>query len=210
MGQVRRKLSHWGTDNFAAYPWRTEGNPWVALAAEVLLQRTRASAVRAVYADFKRAFGSPGRLAVASEAEVEAVLGSLGLHWRTRLLCDLAKEVEERGRVPDDLTELKSLPGVGDYVAGAYLSLHREIRAVLIDANIVRWVCRLVGVEWNGETRRRKWLREEVEKLTPRRGFRSFNYALLDFTMTICVKRPRCMECPLKRCCVYGVGLAAD
>jgi A/G-specific adenine glycosylase len=125
------------------------------------------------------------------------VFRSLGLHWRAKLLRDLGRALAEgSGHVPDDYDELMALPGVGTYAASAWLSLHRSRRAVLVDSNIVRWLARMSGRPYDGETRRRVWVRELADEITPRQGVSRFNYALLDFTMLICRPLPRCGICP--------------
>ena len=75
-----------------------------------------------------------------------------------------------------------------------------------MDANVVRLICRLVGRDWDGETRRKKWLREMADRLTPHKKVEDFNYALLDFTMTVCTPSlPHCDRCPLgAEVCQYG------
>ncbi|MGQ9923335.1 MAG: A/G-specific adenine glycosylase [Armatimonadota bacterium] len=175
--------------------------------AEVLLQRTRASAVTPVYTELIERFPDPASLAAAGEEELASLFRPLGLAWRIPLLRQLASCLAERGgRVPLSFDELRTLPLVGDYVAAAYLSLHAGHRAVLIDANVVRWLCRLTGRPYGGETRRKLWLRELAESVTPRQQVREFNYALLDFTMDVCAVRPACNRCPLRRICEYGAG----
>jgi len=83
--------------------------------------------------------------------------------------------------------------------------LHGGKRAIIIDSNVVRWLCRMVGVEMTGETRRQSWLRELVEMLTPEKDCKQYNYAVLDFSMTICKKNPICEICEFnkKELCAY-------
>lgn len=96
------------------------------------------------------------------------------------------------------------MPAVGDYAASAFLSLHVGRRQVIIDANVVRWLCRMLGIAANGETRRQSWLRGVAAALTPPRAFQAYNYAVLDFTMSVCAPRPRCGRCPLRQHCATG------
>jgi A/G-specific adenine glycosylase len=115
------------------------------------------------------------------------------------------------GEPPDDPTELQQLPGVGPYAAAAWLSLHRGKRALLVDNNVARWLARLECKAYDGETRRKRWVSELADDLTPKRSFRDFNYAVLDFTMTICVPgRPKCEICPLVGDCCYGRGIGSS
>jgi len=204
--KIQNILLEWGPDHFREFPWRNPDNGWHGLAAEVLLQRTRAESVIPVYLKFVERFPEPADLGDASEEEILDVIGTLGLHWRAPLLKELGQTLNARGAVPDSLEELKDLPGIGPYAAAAYLSFHTGNRGVLVDANVVRWICRLLGREYDGETCRKAWLRNLLDDITPQEDHRQFNYALLDFTMTICMPHnPECDQCPIgAEYCSFG------
>ena len=204
--QIRRRLRAWGRENYQRFPWREPRHPWHALVAEVLLQRTRARNVEPVYRAFVARFPNARNLKSATLQEIETLIYPLGLRWRASLLLQLCEYLAaHEGRVPDARAELLQLPAVGPYVASAMLSLHLNRRAVLIDANVVRWLCRLVDRPMDGETRRKTWLIELAEAVTPPRRAREFNYALLDFTMQICATRPQCARCPIgPKLCQHG------
>lgn len=212
--QIQRRIRRWGRRHFQDYPWRTTEDAYAGLIAEVLLQRTRAAAVPAVYEEFLSRFPSPEHLARTTEQEIAEVMYPLGLNWRVPLVAALGKRLAELEEIPRDYDELRALPGIGPYTAAAWLSFHGGGRGVLIDSNVVRWICRLVGkADCDGETRRKKWLRDMAERLTPQRGVKPFNYALLDFTMTVCVPgEPRCEVCPLgaSLCAVGNVRLTGE
>ena len=204
--EVTRALTRWGRKNARSYPWREELPLWQALIAEVMLQRTRAEQVVPTFNLFRSRYPSPTALAQASKAELVRLAEPLGLRWRGRLLHKLAKEVARLdGVLPLDQPTLEALPGVGPYAAAATLSLHANRRAVLIDSNTVRVLCRLVGSTYDGETRRKRWLRELAESVTPPRAHRAYNYALLDLAALVCLPRtPQCKVCPIKAWCVTG------
>jgi len=159
-----------------------------------------------VYREFVATFPTLQSLASASQQEIEEVIYPLGLRWRAPLIKKLGERLAELRRVPESLDELEDLPGVGPYTAAAWITFHGGGRGVLVDANIVRWLCRMIGAEYDGETRRKKWLIDFADRLTPEREIRTYNYAALDFTMSICTpSSPRCGECPIgPRLCVYG------
>lgn len=204
--EIRRRLTRWGAANYRAFPWRSPANPYFGLVAEVMLQRTRAQNVVPVYERFVARFPTPHDLAEADVEELEALWRPLGLLWRVPLVHALGARLAENGRIPDTLDGLLALPGVGPYAAAAYHSFHGGGRGVLIDSNVVRWLARLTGRTFDAETRRKRWVRDLADRITPPRGFRVFNFALLDFTMTVCVPgRPRCGACPLgPQLCTYG------
>ena len=196
----------WGRENYRPFPWREPPQLWHALIAEVLLQRTRAANVVPVYEKFIARFPDARALETATLEEITTLIYPLGLRWRAPLLKQLCDYLAVNdGRVPATREELLQLPAVGQYVAAAMLSLHMGQRAILIDANIVRWLCRLRDEPMDGETRRKTWLLEMAEEVTPPRKPRAFNYALLDFTMTICGKTPHCADCPIgPKLCQHG------
>ena len=204
---IRRKIVHWGRENFKSYPWRTCTDLWKVLVAELMLQRTRVASVEPVWREFVDRYPDLKSASVASEASFLSVLNPLGLKWRAQLIKNLVQTLYEEGRVPAEKEELLSLPGVGEYVASAFLSLHAGKREVIIDANVVRWICRMIGEKYDGETRRQPWLKELADLLTPARIFRDYNYAVLDFTMNVCSIKPSCESCPVSSHCAYLSGI---
>jgi A/G-specific adenine glycosylase len=205
---IRRQLLRWGRTNYTHYPWRSETDPWLSFLAELLLQRTRAAQVEPVFINIQERFPTAASLAVGGLAAVNGLTSKLGLHRRGPLLLRVAEAVAARGGVPPHaMPELQRLPGVGMYTAAAWLSLHRNRRAAIIDANVARWLSRMTGLPYNRDPRHVRWVNKLADELTPRRGFREFNYAVLDFTMTVCVPRnPRCGVCPVLSTCRYGQG----
>ena len=143
--RITRALIRWGRRNARAYPWREQLPLWQGLIAEVMLQRTRADQVVPTFNEFRDRYPSPAALACASNEELSGLVEPLGLRWRARLLHRLAQEIARlHGELPLDQPALEALPGVGPYAASATLSLHANRRAVLIDSNFVRVLCRLV------------------------------------------------------------------
>jgi A/G-specific adenine glycosylase len=206
--RVRRRLLYWGRRNFKSYAWRYESDPWLSFVAEFLLQRTRASQVEPAFLELRARFPSARALADGGQAASEGVTEKLGLHWRGPLLAKIAQSVAELGGVPpEDESRLRGLTGVGMYTAAAWLSLHRGIRATIIDANVVRWLSRMTGLPYNRDPRHLQWVQRLADGLTPQRAFRDYNYAVLDFTMAVCTPRcPQCGKCPLLELCLLGTS----
>lgn len=206
VARIRRRLLRWGRSHFRSYPWREETDPWLTLVAEFLLQRTRATQVSPVFAEVQERYPTAEQLVAAGPEAAQAVTARLGIHWRGPLLYAIAQEVHRLGGAPPERLEaLRKLTGVGPYTAAAWLSLHRNQRAPIIDGNVSRWLARLVGRPYERDPRHVRWVKELADRLTPRREFRAYNYAVLDFTMSICtVRRPACSSCPIQQDCVYG------
>lgn len=201
---VQTHAIEWGRAHRTDYPWREPSVPlWQRLLAEVLLLRTRACQVVPVFQELTRRFPSPELMANVTNDDIASLISSLGLRWRAHLLADLMRELAARnGEVPTNQAELRRLPAVGDYIAAAVLSLHMGQRAVILDANTVRIISRLLGRKFDGETRRKRWIRDVAELLTPQsQDQQLFNYGFLDLAMDVCTAKPECGLCPLRALC---------
>jgi A/G-specific adenine glycosylase len=193
----QNNIIKWGKFNQLYFPWRETQNRWHALIAEIMLQRTNAEQVLPVYKEFTAKYKNPEDLLKYSG---EGLFRKLGLHWREKHIIELTKCIAGK-EIPESKESLLKLPGIGNYIASAYRSLHLGIRDVIIDSNIVRVVGRYFGFETDGETRRKKWFKELADRLTPEKNFKEYNYSLLDFSKIICRPKPRCELCVLNGKC---------
>jgi A/G-specific adenine glycosylase len=183
-----------------------EVDPWLTLVAEVLLQRTQARQVIETFNAFRLAFPTAKHVVESEPDELRRTLFPLGLHSRADVIRALAElAVYNDGQPPEDAERLRAIRGVGAYTSAAWLSLHRGRRAAIVDANVYRWLGRMFGRKHGRDPRRVRWVRTLADELTPPRAYRAFNYAVLDFTMNICVPRsPRCAECSFRVQCAYA------
>ena len=202
--EIQRILLRWGRDNYIDFPWRNTSNSFHALITEVMLQRTRAEQVVPIYITFVKRYPD---YRTAKEEDPETIIeliSRLGLSWRARKVIELLKTLSEKnGMIPTTKEELTNLPGIGEYIANAFLSLHCGIKAPITDANAVRVWSRILGFERKGEIHRMKWFSDLCMRLTPDDEHKVFNYALLDFSRKICKTKPQCEECPLQAECRY-------
>ncbi|MGC4379367.1 hypothetical protein WD019_21005, partial [Fictibacillus sp. Mic-4] len=153
--------------------------------------------VHPVYESFTKKYGTPLEFLKDKNPNV---LTHLGLRWREATLRKLAEAIVHKD-IPGEKDELLKLPGIGDYISAAYRSLHLGVRDVIIDSNIVRLYGRYFGFPTDGETRRKKWFILLADRITPEKHFKEFNYALIDFTRTICKPKPIHEDCILREQC---------
>jgi len=202
----RSILLRWYRRNGRSYPWRDNCSPFHVLLAEMMLQRTKADQVVPVFVRAVDQFPSPRHMAKASINDLESLLKPLGLSWRIPNFKHMAIQLVERfkGIVPRSREELTSLPGVGDYVAGAVLSIAFNQPEWVVDANIVRLFRRYFGIETTAEGRRDRHVIGLAKRYTSRRKPKSSILAVLDHTALICTPRsPHCPSCPLRKGCTY-------
>ncbi len=203
----RKALTSWGRRNVRTFPWRKKGRPFRILLAEMMLRRTNAKQVTAVFIETVRRYPDAESLAKAPKKEVQRLLKPLGLGWRSENIRQMAKTLTARyhGHVPSTYEGLRCLPGVGDYVASAVCSFAFGMFMPIVDTNTVRVAGRYFGFPTHAESRRNRIVRATVLALTSRRNTRDFNYFLLDFAALICkAVQPVCPTCPVRSRCIFG------
>tara|TARA_R110002124_G_scaffold215380_2_gene381328 strand:- start:12945 stop:13511 length:567 start_codon:yes stop_codon:yes gene_type:complete len=183
--------------------------------SEVLLQRTRAETVAAIYPKFFATFSSWSQLANATMDDLQDSLRPLGL-WRRRAngLLELARVMHQKsGRLPDDRSGIEDLPGVGQYIANAVELISSRSPAPLLDVNMSRVLERYFGPRKMADIRYDPYLQRLAWRVTNIEESISLNWAILDLAAKICsARRPKCKECPLKTGCNYarGISVARD
>ncbi len=128
------------------------------------------------------------------------------MRWRTPSIVSVAQQIQEkyRGQVPETREELITLIGVGDYVAGAVLSIAFNKREGIVDSNIVRLFRRYFGIKTSREGRRDKHVIEIAKVYSSCEKPRDANLAILDFAALICTpKNPHHESCILREKCFY-------
>lgn len=204
-----RELLAWGRRNRRSFPWRAERDPFKVLVAEVLLQRSRGSSVSPVYERLFERWPSASDLGRARVDSIRSVIRPLGLIRRAETLKTIARAVAERGSVPRSLEGLLELPGVGQYAASATAAVAFGKRIATVDGVTARVYRRYFGIEESRQpasTDRDLWAL--VEDVTPERGVREWNWAVLDLAATVCLPaKPRCAECPLAARCTWSRGM---
>jgi len=208
-GPLRATLAPALLDWFRAHrrplPWRADRDPYRLWVAEVLLQQTRVDQAAPYFERFVRAFPSVAALADASEAEVLKAWQGAGYYARARHLRAAAQEVRRRfgGVLPDDVEALRSLPGIGDYIACAIASLAFDRPVVALEANGLRVAARWTlerGDPARGPVRRR--LGAALARVLPPDAPGAFNEAVMELGETVCLPRaPRCAACPVAFAC---------
>lgn len=119
-------------------PWRKTKNVYFILVSEVMLQQTQADRVISKYKEFLKVFPNTRSLAFASLGDVLRMWQGLGYNRRAKMLHEMAKRImkEYAGTFPKTYKELKGLPGVGPYTAGAVMAFAYNTPSPIIETNI--------------------------------------------------------------------------
>jgi A/G-specific adenine glycosylase len=179
------------------------------LVSELMLQQTQVSRVVSYYAEFLERFPTLSDVARAKPAAVMEAWEGLGYYARARNLHALAKQVTDHGRqaiaLPSDADQLRSLPGIGAYTAGAVSSFAYERRAALVDTNVARVLRRVFAPAVDPKcTSGQRTLWALAEGLLPRTGRATWthNQALMELGALVCTARvAHCGRCPVRSVC---------
>jgi len=211
----RRKLLRWFRRHGRDLPWRRSRDPYHILVSEFMLQQTQVARVLSYYEVFLRRYPTLEALAAAPAHMVRESWDGLGYYRRAANLHRLARDVvgTRNGLIPSDPVELRRLPGVGRYTAGAVASFAFERRAAAVDTNVARVLRRAFHPRVRGAAGLRlAW--KTAEELVPRRGKSAwaFNQAIMELGALICTAAaPACWRCPAHHFCrAYAARRAAD
>ena len=207
--RFRRSLSIWFRSHGRDLPWRRTRDPYRVLVSELMLQQTQVSRVQDYYARFLERFPTLGQLAAARPARVMEAWTGLGYYARARNLHKLARQVTRNGGVlPMRPDELRQLPGVGAYTAGAVASFAYEQRAALVDTNVARVLARVFAPRLDPKRpsdHQQIWV--IAAAVLPRTGKAAWthNQAVMELGALLCTARiKRCERCPVRAVCLTG------
>lgn len=201
-------LLRWYRANRRPLPWRQEPTPYRVWVSEIMLQQTRIEAVIPYYARFMAELPELAELAAVPEERLLKLWEGLGYYSRARNLKKAAERVmaDFGGRLPDTAEELRGLPGIGDYTAGAIASIAYGRPEPAVDGNVLRVVMRLTACADDVlEQRTRRRVAQELREVYPSGEEAGLlTEALMELGETVCVPNgeARCDACPLRGLCL--------
>ncbi|MDR2526181.1 MAG: A/G-specific adenine glycosylase [Oscillospiraceae bacterium] len=213
---LARLLLAWYDANGRSLPWRGAGDAYCVWVSEVMLQQTRAEAVKAYYERFLAALPTVQALADVDEDKLFKLWEGLGYYSRARNLRRAARMVTDAygGVIPAAPEDLLRLPGVGLYTAGAVASIAYNVCIPAVDGNALR-VCKRLEADCADITleQTKKATAARLLAVMPQDRPGAFNQAMMDLGAMICLPggAARCGECPLAQgCAALAQGTVAE
>ncbi len=196
-------LKKWFEQEKRDFPWRKNPSPYAVWISEVMLQQTRASYVISYFTRWMKQFPTVASLAEAPLEKVIKLWEGLGYYQRARHLHLGAKKIvqEHKGEVPSTPEALKMIPGIGEYTRNAILAFAFSKKEIAIDANVKRVFSRLFSIEERLDTKKAKEKLFAIQKTIQKESFHSLAEPFIELGALICLKKPLCMQCPLKTNC---------
>jgi A/G-specific adenine glycosylase len=206
MRRLARKCIRWFDLHARDLPWRRTRDPYAVWISEIMLQQTQVKTVIPYYERWMRTLPTVGDFARARPGRVLKLWEGLGYYRRARLAQSAARLIMEKhsGRFPDTFDEVLALPGVGRYTAGAICSIAFNQPAPILDGNVIRVLCRLLGIMGDSHSKvvnRKLW--QTAAELVIASGEPSrLNQGMMELGALICLPRqPKCPICPLCQDC---------
>lgn len=208
-------LLPWYAEHRRDLPWRADREPYHVWLSEIMLQQTRAEAVKGYYRRFLEKLPDVEALAGVDDEVLHKLWEGLGYYSRVRNLKKAAKVIlEEYGGIfPREYSQVLSLPGIGAYTAGAICSICFEQPTPAVDGNVLRVISRLTddGTPID-QPACKKAVSDALAAVYPDRAG-DFTQALMELGATVCGpnRKPRCEECPCRDFCLgHARGTAED
>ena len=202
---IRKALRTWYGKHQRRLPWRETQDPYRIWISEVMLQQTQVKTVIPYFNRFMAAFPDIESLAKANSQAVLKLWEGLGYYRRAHHLMDAARKIvrEQDGQLPTRREVFRSLPGIGDYIANAVMSIAFDQSWAVVDGNVKRVLARLFRL--NDPVNRSSAhprFQAIADHLLNRSDPSAHNQAVMELGALICAPRnPTCNTCPLADYC---------
>ncbi len=203
---IREPLLNWYQYHHRDLKWRSTKDPYHIWISEIMLQQTRVEAVKGYYEHFVQEIPDIDALANISDEKLLKLWEGLGYYNRARNLKKAAIQIMESfdGKFPKDYEKVLSLPGIGEYTAGAICSICFELPVPAVDGNVLRVVTRLSECyDSIDDLKTKRLVRQQLLPVYEKGRCSELTQALMELGAVICVPKgkPRCKECPLGQLC---------
>jgi len=206
-------LIYWYRNNKRPLPFRSTKDPYKIWVSEIMLQQTQ---MKTAIPFYERWINKLPTIESVASTDIDSLLKlweGLGYYKRCQNFYQASKIIVEKykGIVPSNYESFKGLPGVGDYTAGAVLSISFGIPVPAIDGNVKRVMARLYGfkhlTKYNSAI-----INKVISRILKNVNPSDFNQGLMELGALVCTfESPKCFKCPIsKNCKAYQSGNPVD
>ena len=190
-------------------PWRVSKNSpkklYYRLLSEFMLQQTQVKTVIPYFRKFIKQYKTLESLSKVNESKILKLWEGLGYYRRARNLLATTRLLVRKydSKLPNNLKEIKNLPGVGNYTANALLGFIYNEPTLAIDGNVKRVFARYLN-KLESKINFEKLISLNKKSLFATNRNSDLIEALMEFGALICKpKDPKCSQCCLNKSCRY-------
>jgi len=212
--KFQNSLLEWYSTNSRPLPWRRTKDPYFIWISEIMLQQTRVDTVLQYFPTFVKKYPTISSLASADIQDILCSWQGMGYYKRAVNIYKTANIIckDYQGIFPENYQEMLTLPGIGEYTAGAIASISFDQAISAVDGNIKRVISRIFFLTEDVNNRNAdKKIRAKVNQIIPSHFPGEFNQALMEVGAIICTPRkPTCLSCPVKIYCLAAAKKQQD
>ena len=204
---ITNKILNWYDINKRSLPWRrktsSKKKQYYTLVSEFMLQQTQVATVIPYFNRFIKEIPNLESLAKFDNQKLIKLWEGLGYYSRVKNLKKTAQSVikDFNQNLPDNLLDLKSLPGIGDYTASAILAIAFNKPIIPLDGNIERVLKRYLYLKSENEIKKENLIKQKKIFGTSTRAS-DYAQALMELGALICKPvNPYCEKCPITKKC---------
>ena len=176
--------------------------PFQLLIATILSAQCTDKQVNKVSKKLFEKYPDPEGLGHAALADIKKIIYSTGFYnnkAKNIKACALDILNGHNGIVPEDISKLVTLPGVGRKTANVVLSAAFGHPAIVVDTHVLRISRRLGLTDKTDPTK----IEYELMAIIPETSWSDLSLQLIYFGREICdAKKPLCEACPLFKICL--------
>ena len=204
---ITKKILKWYDLNKRSLPWRKEVSlqkkQYYTLISEFMLQQTQVKTVIPFFNRFLKNLPTINSLAKVNEGKLIKLWEGLGYYSRARNLKKTAQIIIKNfdGKLPNNLRDLLTLPGIGNYTANAILAIAFNKPYIPLDGNIKRVLKRYLYLKKDKEIQKDNLVQKKIIFGTTLRSG-DYAQALMELGALICKpSNPICVQCPIRKNC---------
>ncbi len=185
-------------------PWQNPHDPYRVWISEIMLQQTQVITVLPYFERLVAKYPNVNSLAQANVDDVLQLWSGLGYYSRGRNLHKTAQIIafEHQGQIPDNVSTLIKLPGIGKTTAHAICSLAFNHRTPIVDGNVKRVLGRFFMITETNQRLLDKLYWDYADWCMQTHQCREYTQAIMDLGATCCTpKKPTCTQCPIQQHC---------
>ena len=205
---ISKEILYWYDNNKRILPWRkhltNKQKEYFTLVSEIMLQQTQVKTVVPYFENFIKKIPNLKTLSKTNDKKLMKCWEGLGYYSRARNLKKTAKKIikEFNGRLPDNIEQLKTLPGIGEYTSTAIMAIVFNKQFIPLDGNVERILKRVFYLKKKNEISKNNL---HKKKLFFGKSFRPSDYAqsIMEIGALICKPvNPLCEDCPINKSCL--------